>query len=217
VSTAFATTDGQPELIGFAGSSQRLYVSESTGLTAYGASGKSVGSVAIPEHVDALAINQATGDVLALSAQGGLLRVYNSKLGLLGTVQLPQSVLPGSGKVTIALHNGLVYVHQDGEPEVAIVTLPARLTPTSVPKAVRFVQLAGATGSNGLAVDDAGRIFVQNTAGKLAQYMPSGKLLERSPFAGQAVGPGFVVNTSFTNFGPSALPVIDTPIPEQKP
>ena len=216
-STAFVTTSGQPELIGFGGRSQRLYVSESSGLTAYGARGASVGSVALPEHVDALAVNQATGHVLALSAQSGQLRVFNSRLILLGTVQLPQSVVAGSGNVSIALHDGLVYIHQEGEPVVAIVSLPTKLTATSIPAGVRFVQLAGATASQGLAVDDSGRIFVQNPSGQLAEYLPSGTLLVGSPFAGKPVGPQFVVNTNFTNFGPGSPAVVDYLPPEAQP
>lgn len=212
-STAFAATGTQPQLLAFAGRSRTLFVSESGRLMAFDVSGTNVGSVAIPDPVNALAIEQSTDRVLALTAQSGQLRIFDSKLKLLGTVQLPQTLVASNGRVSIAVDNQIVYVHRDGATTVARVALPAKLTASSTPASVTFVQLAGGRGSKGLAVGGGGRIFVQNADGRLAEYLPSGKLMVRSPFNGETVGPRFVVNAAFSNADPRSLHFIIDHLP----
>jgi hypothetical protein len=158
-----------------------------------------------------LRIDDATGDVMTLSAQSGLLRIYNAQLSLTNTVQLPPAVLAGSGNVSIDVHGSFLYVHRDGQSTVSLVTIPA--SPATTEVAVSYVELGGATGSKGLAVDDSGRIFLQSAAGTLAEYRPSGQLLSGSPFTGQTVGSQFVVTTSYSNPYSGSIP-FDTPIPE---
>jgi hypothetical protein len=211
-STPFTATAGQPDLIGFADGSQTLYVSETGELTAYDMADKTVASAAVQGTVDALAVNQVNGDVLALSADSRLLRIFSSQLKLVGTVQVPQAALAGTGSISIALHGRFLYLHRDGEPVVALISLPATPAASPAPAAVRFVQLSGAVGSKGLSVDDSGRIFVANDAGQLEEYGPAGHLLRGSPFNGRSVGSQFVVNTSYSGPNQSSVP-FDTPVP----
>jgi hypothetical protein len=212
-SRPFVTTAGQPQLLGVAGRTQTLFVAEAGGLSAYDARGGEIASAAISEPIEALVVDQATGELDTLSAQGGLLRILGPRLRPLGTVQLPPDALAGSGAVSLALRGNVLYAHRDGEPMIALLTLPATHAVAAAPTAVRYVQLADGTGSSGLAVDDRGRIFVQGANGKLDEYGPAGKLLSKSPFSGRSAGSQLAVNASYDLLGPSSKNRIDTPLP----
>ncbi len=213
VSRSFATTAGQPQLLGVAGKTETLFVSEAGGLSAYDARGGQIATAASSEPIAALVVDQASGELDTLSAQSAVLRIFGPRLKQLGTVQLPQGALAGSGAISLALRGHVLYVHRDGEPTVALVTLPATPAMAATPTAVRYVQLAGGTGSSGLAVDAAGRIFVEGANGELAEHGPAGKLLAKSPFTGKAAGAQLVVNASYDLLGPRSERRIDTPLP----
>jgi hypothetical protein len=209
-STPFAKTDGSAGLVAFAGRTQTLFALTRSRLTAFDRTGRAAASIALSEQVDAVAVDQATSRLLALSAESGRLRVYDAKLRLRGTVQLPQRALAGSGRISIALRGQVVYVHRDDRPGVALFAVKGfKLA------GARAVPLTGAVRPEGLAVDDAGRIFVQS-GGKLAEYSQSGKLLTSSPFNGLAAGTALVVNRNFSNADVRSLPFRDSPIPRRR-
>jgi len=212
-SRSFATTGGQPQLLGMAGKTKTLFVSEASGLSAYDARGGEIASSAISEPVAALVVDQATGELETLSAHSGLLRSFGPRLKPLGAVRLPQAALAGSGAVSLALRGNALYLHRDGEPLVAVIDLPTTPATSSLPTAVRYVQLADGTGSSGLTVDGDGRIFLQGVKGKLEEYGPAGKLLAKSPFTGRSVGSQLAVNASYDLLGPRSKSRIDTPLP----
>jgi hypothetical protein len=207
-STRFADAGAQPELVAYGARSQRLFEYGGRHLAVFDASGKTVGSVVLDEAVDALVVNQATGDVLALSAESGRARIFDARLHLLTTVSLPRNAVAGTGAASLAVDNGLLYVHRDGNAAVAVVSLRKKPAARSVPAGVRFVRLADARGSKGLAVDDMGRIFVTKE-GKLVEYLPNGRVFARSPFAGQAAGSSLLVTRGFSNASPSTLHFVD--------
>lgn len=205
-STAFASAGSEPRLIGYAGRSRTLYVVERGRLTALREQRKRTSTIAsspLSEQVDAVAVDQNSTRLLTLSAESGRLRIYDPHLRLAGTVQLPAAALAGTGNVSMALRDNVVYVHRDGRPAVLLATVrDGKLVGT------RAVHLAGADRPAGLAVNDAGHIFVQS-GGKLAEYGPTGRLLASSQFNGKAAGASLVVNRTFSNAPLESLPFLD--------
>jgi hypothetical protein len=212
-STPFAHASSPPELLGYAGRTRTLFAVERKSLTALSGQRESkntLAAVPLSEHVDAVTVDQVTSRLLALSAESGRLRVYDSHLRLLGTVQLPSAALAGTGKVSITLRGRVLYAHRDGRPALGLFMLRG-----SKLAGARFVRLAGAVRPQGLAVDDAGNVFVQSD-GKLAEFAPSGKLVGKSQFNGKVAGSQLRVNRRFSNADFSALPFRDTPLPRPR-
>jgi hypothetical protein len=201
-STRFADAGAHPDAIAFAGRARTLFAAANGHITAFDARGGIVGGAAVGEHVDALVADHATGRLFALSTESRRLRVFDSTLALLGTFTLPRPAVAGSGRTTLALRGGMVYVHRDGSSKVAQVSgFAAKLR-------VRLLGLKGARHPLGLAVDDAGHVFVQ-VGGRLAEYLPSGKPLKHSLFTGRMVGPGLAVARSFRSASPAAMHFVD--------
>lgn len=210
-SAQFAAADGQPQALAFSARSHTLFAAVGATLESFGPRGRPTASVVIPEG-SALVADETGGGVFALSPTG-LLTEYGPGLVSLGSVQLPALALPGQGRISLAMRRRTLYVHRDGQAIVALATLPAAPAGGASATSVRYVTLAHGAGSTGLAVDDAGRIFVADARGRLAEYGSRGKLLKRSPFAGRLMGSEIAVNTSFTDLGRHAHSIIDSHLP----
>ena len=114
-SAPLTTVGSQPQTIAFSGRSQTVFVSDASGLTALSTTGQTINRVLIADHIDALAVDQQADHLLALSADSDRVRIFDSKLNLLGTLQVPQAALAGTGAVSMTVRGGLVYLHRDGE------------------------------------------------------------------------------------------------------
>lgn len=205
-STSFVDAGIQPDAIAFAGRSRSLFVAGAGQIGAFNFRARRIGAARVPEAVDALAVDQETGNVFALSAKRARVRVFDSDLNQIGILKLPHGAFGRSGKASMTVRGEALYVHGDGSQNVAVVPIGDRRAK------VRLVKLKGAKRPNGLGVSDAGHIFVQN-AGLLAEYLPSGRLADGSVFNGIPVGPGLAVPRSFSTAAPAAMHFIDSPLP----
>ena len=210
-STPLASVTGRPALLGYAARTGTVFVAAARSLAAVDARGRGkAASRPLSEQVDAVVVNQESSRLLALSAESGKLRVYDSRLRLLGTVQLPTAPLRGTGRISISLRGNVVYVHRDGKPAVGLYALRGLAL-----AGARFVRLEGAVRPTGLAVDDSGDLFVQSK-GTLAEFAPSGKPLAASRFDGKPAGSGLTVNRDFSSADPRTLPARDSPLPRRR-
>jgi hypothetical protein len=207
-SVPFAEVGTQPDVIAFAGRAHTLFAARGGRLAAFDGNGRPVAATSLGETVDALAVDQATSRLFALSADSRRLRVLNASLDVLASLTLPRRALAGSGKVSLALNSGVVYIHRDGMPLVALLTSATERADVAPSVDAHLIELRGSRRARGLAVDDSGHMFVQS-AGQLAEYRPSGELLRGSPFNGQQVGPSLAVDRNFSSDNRASMHFVD--------
>ncbi|MGO9792023.1 MAG: hypothetical protein ACLPZR_28100 [Solirubrobacteraceae bacterium] len=209
VSTPFAAAAAQPQLVAFADASQTVFVSTASGLSAYDSAGLLETSAATTAPPDSLAVDQSTGDLLALHAATDTLQVFNARLALIDTIPVAPGLLAGTGPISLIDQNRTLYIHRDDQASIALAHIQT-YAPGQTPS-WRVVELADGQGSSGLAVNNIGQMFVQSSAGDLVVYGPAGRLLSSSQFSGRAIGPQLAVTTSYSSPALASL-LVDTPI-----
>jgi hypothetical protein len=186
----------------YGGPAETLFVAGARQIAAFNRAGRKLASASPGGPVQALAFDDHGGHLVALS--GRRLLLFDSQLHARGSFAVPAAALAGKGRVRIAVSPaGVVDLKRDGSGFVAqgsLATGKARIAAAgrATPLRMQIRQLQGAATARGLTVDDSGEIFVSQ-GGKLLEFLPSGKPVERSPFAGLRAGPNLAVTRSFSN------------------
>jgi hypothetical protein len=205
----FASGPAGASQLTFGGPEQTLFVAGAKQLVGLDRAGHKVAQAALKAPLDALGFDAKRGRLVGISSATGSVRFFDTHLQSLGAARFTPSALAGKGHLTLAIaSDGRLSLRRDGSTKV-VSALPAVQHASPVAKLPLLTRtLAVPALAKGLAVDDAGHMFV-SVRGKLVELLPNGKRAKRSPYNDIPAGAAIDIARSFSNADPKIKQQLD--------
>ena len=206
---------GEVRDVAFGGDAGRIFASDGRKVGMFDSNGAPLRTIKAGARIDELEYDIAGDRLVGLSAGSQQLLFFDQGLRKAGSASLPRRALDGRGQLSLALApNGTALIRRDGSDDIAKATFGgAKGRPTARVAQVKEDELPLAKRSKGLAVDDAGHLFISNK-GEVVEFTASGKRVKDSRYDGVKAGTVFTVARSFTNRDFSIFDSLDY-VPEQ--
>ena len=212
---AIHTGLGEVRDVAFGGAEARLFVSDGRKVGMFDANGTQLRTIKAGAKIDELEYDIAGDRLVGLSAGSRQLLFFEEDLSKAGSASLPKRALDGRGQLSLAFApNGTALIRRDGSDDLAKASFGgAKGRPAARVAQVKEDELPLAKRSKGLAVDDAGHLFISNK-GEIVEFTASGKRVKDSRYAGVKANTVFTVARSFSNRDFSIIDSLDY-VPEQ--
>ncbi len=201
-SSRFATV-GNPRRLAFGARDQRLYVLLPRHIIALGLDGIEKHRVLLREPVSDVAYDRVRRRVVAVSAGGGTIHLFDEALQRLQTVAVSEPFCRGRSTADTDPQTGTILLHCEGS-SVLRRLFVGDLRSGEKGIEVREIELEAAQRPTAFAVDDRGHFFVSD-AGVVHEYDTGGNRPERSRFTGLPGGQVVDILRSFSNFDPRTM------------
>jgi len=189
-------TVGSPMRIVVGGPEMTVFALLPREVVALEAGGQESARELLSEPLADIAYDERNDRLVGVTARGDALVLFDARLQAVGRVALP--ALPCDGRLTLVYDpsTGKFWLSCDGSPVLRLIDTSGVATE---------VRLEGALRPRGLAVDDLGRLLV-NEGDSLVHYDGHGRRLrgERG-FTGMPGGPIVDIRRSFSNVDPATM------------